>query len=50
MVTNNRGASAGFSAPLSFIHSLTDKDKIKITKLKTRFLTSGWKRQRGHSE
>lgn len=49
MLRSDRGASAGFSTALSFIHSVTDKDKIRVTKLKT-FLTSGWKRQRGRSE
>lgn len=35
MLRSDRGASAGFSATLSFIHSVPDKDKIRITKLKT---------------
>lgn len=35
MLRSERGASAGFSAALSFTHSVTDKDKIRITKLKT---------------
>ena len=35
MLRSDTGASADFSAALSFIHSVTDKDKIRITKLKT---------------
>jgi len=36
MLRSDRGASACFSAALSFIHSVIDKDKRRITKLKTR--------------
>lgn len=34
MPRSGRGTSAGYSAALSFIHSITDKGKIRKTELK----------------